>query len=264
VLVVDDNGTAREVLRSMLESFGFVVSTAVSGESALAELEAAFRRGRPYQLVFLDWKMEGWSGLETVTELRRSAVAPQPAIVLMSAWADAELASAAAEMGVPSVLEKPISPSSLFDAINEALGKGAGRAGTPPPQRAIRFTGGTVLLVEDNAINRMVAEEMLTLAGLQVTAVGSGREALEAVEREEFDVLLMDVQMPDMDGMETTRRLKSNPRHRPRPVIALTAHAMSGDRERFLAAGMDDYVTKPIDEETLLKVIARWVPGRVG
>lgn len=131
------------------------------------------------------------------------------------------------------------------------------------PQRTIRFAGGTALLVEDNAINRMIAEEMLRLAGLTVVAVGSGREALDAVEREEFDVLLMDVQMPEMDGMETTRRLKSDPRHRTRPVIALTAHAMSGDRERFLAAGMDDYVTKPIDEETLLEVIARWIPHRL-
>jgi two-component system sensor histidine kinase/response regulator len=261
VLVVDDNQTARDVLRAMLESLSFRVTTVDSGERALEELTAAARRGRAFSLVLLDWKMPGLSGLETLGEIRRLEIERQPSVVLMSAWADGELAAAASAAGVPVVLEKPISPSTLFDAMTNAMGGPAslGRvraAATPLP----RFTGSRMLLVEDNEINRQITEEMLRGAGIEVSTATGGRDALRILETQRFDAVLMDVQMPDMDGIEVTRLVKENPRHAKLPVIALTAHAMSGDRERFLAAGMDDYITKPVDEEVLLRVLARWLP----
>jgi CheY-like chemotaxis protein len=165
--------------------------------------------------------------------------------------------------GVIDARSTPGSGSTFFFTARFGIAAVTQRETPIATASAIRFDGAEVLLVEDNAINRLIAEEMLKTAGLRVTSAASGSEALAAARTRDFSLVMMDVQMPDMDGIEATRLLKSEPHYRARPVIALTAHAMSGDRERFLAAGMDDYVTKPIEEEALLRVIARWIPEHV-
>jgi signal transduction histidine kinase/CheY-like chemotaxis protein/streptogramin lyase/HPt (histidine-containing phosphotransfer) domain-containing protein len=261
ILVVDDSETARDSLSAALRSFGFEARSVPTGELALTEIEAASSRGRPYRVALLDWKMPGISGLEVLAELRKRKAPELPVCVLMSAWADDGLQAAAADACVP-LLEKPISPSTLFEAVNAAMGGAFQPKGDAHSPSTRVFDGNRVLLVEDNEINRMIAGEMLRLAALEVVSASGGEEALRLIEARAYDVILMDVQMPGMDGLEATRRLKMDPRHRGIPVIALTAHAMSGDRERFLAAGMDDYLTKPIDEEALLRVLAKWIPAK--
>jgi two-component system sensor histidine kinase/response regulator len=164
--------------------------------------------------------------------------------------------------GIDVFLQKPVSPSALFDAAMDAIGQVRAQGVRPreaQPQR--RFAPGvTVLVVEDNEINRLVARELLAAAGVETECAESGEEALQRCAQRRYDTVLMDIQMPGLDGIETTRRLKADARLASMPVVALTAHAMASDRERFLEAGMDDYLAKPIDEAELIAVLARWLP----
>ncbi|MBL8300289.1 MAG: response regulator [Rhodanobacteraceae bacterium] len=262
-LVVDDNATTREVFGTMLESLRFEVSLAESAETALARMSTA---QPPFDLLLLDWKLPGMDGLAALAELDRRGL-KRPGIVMATAYGDTALMQAAERGGVDVFLHKPISPSTLHDAALQALGATRGsrmEAGGAAPDTSYYFPqGGKVLLVEDNAINRQVAQELLRDAGLSVDSAGTGLEALQRLELTPYDVVLMDVQMPEMDGMEATRRLKKDPRLARIPVIALTAHALASDRKRFLDAGMDDYLSKPIEESRLLRTLARWLPHEV-
>jgi len=257
-LVVDDNATARDVFGSMLESLRFEVTLAEAGEQALRVMDAA---ATPFDLLVIDWKLAGMNGLDAVREVRRRGLGT-PAIVMVTAYGDERLVREAEASGVNVFLHKPVSPSTLFDAAMEALGHRRGSrmttAGLTPAE--IRFAAGArVLLVEDNEINRQVGRELLDALGIAADCAEDGLAALELVHAHEYDAILMDIQMPRLDGIETTRRLKQDARTRNIPVIALTAHAMSGDRERFLEAGMDDYLTKPIEEAELVRVLSRWL-----
>jgi two-component system sensor histidine kinase/response regulator len=259
-LVVDDNATTREVFGTMLESLRFEVSLAESAETALARMSSA---QPPFDLLLLDWKLPGMDGLAALAELSRRGLR-RPGVVMATAYGDTALMQAAERAGVDVFLHKPISPSTLHDAALQALGATRGLrmgAAGAAPGLSYRFPqGGKVLLVEDNPINRQVAQELLRDAGLAVDCAGNGLEALQRLELTPYDVVLMDVQMPEMDGMEATRRLKRDPRLAKIPVIALTAHALASDRKRFLDAGMDDYLSKPIEESRLLRTLARWLP----
>ncbi|TLY50403.1 MAG: response regulator, partial [Gammaproteobacteria bacterium] len=259
-LVVDDNATTRDVFGSMLESLRFEVTLADSAEGALARMTAT---DPPFNLVVIDWKLAGINGIEAVREIRRRHLG-DPAIVMVTAYGDDALMHEAEESGVNVFLHKPVSPSTLFDAAMEALGRARGARMThagSSMQGDVRFLPGSqVLLVEDNEVNRLVAQQLLGTLGLEVASAGDGIEALQLVQAQRYDAILMDIQMPYLDGVETTRRLRSDPRTRDVPIIALTAHAMSGDRQRFLDAGMDDYLTKPIEEAELVRVLARWLP----
>ncbi len=255
-LVVDDHPTTREVFGSMLESLRFDVALAASGERAL-ELASG---ERAFDLVLLDWKLPGIDGIAAARAL--AARPRRPAIVMATAYASETLMREANEAGVDVFLQKPVSPSALCDAAMTALGlKRASEVSRGARHEAVRFApGSTVLVVEDHPINQQVACELLAAAGIATECADSGEEALARCARRRYDAVLMDVQMPGLDGIETTRRLKADGRLATMPIVALTAHAMASDRVRLIEAGMDDYLAKPVDERELCRVLARFLP----
>ena len=270
VLVVDDNVTSREILQEMLDSFGFEVTQAASGPEGLAELEKA-SPNQPYKLVIMDWKMPGMDGLEASRLIKDNArLSKVPAIIMVTNYGREEIMRQAEKSGLDGFLIKPVSPSVLLDAIMQTFGQEV--AGRPPVAESVAdaeararktLEGASILLVEDNDINRQVASEILSSVGVLVTPAGNGQEAVQAVAANDFDAVLMDVQMPIMDGYEATRRIRQEPRYQALPIIAMTAHAMAGDREKSLAAGMNDHVTKPIDPEALFSTLEKYVRKQV-
>jgi len=259
VLVADDNASARAVLTNMLRSLSCHVTAVSSGQEAVDEALRAAREGRPYRLAVLDWKMPGLDGAAAAAQLSRSAeLGRRLPVILVTAY-ERELATQHVQAGIDAVLHKPVSPSTLHDAVLSVLVP-SGRVTRTTPELGRRFgSGRRVLLVEDNEINRQVARELLVMAGLEIVEAHNGYDALEKLAASEFDAVLMDVQMPELDGVETVKMIRSQEHLRRLPVIAMTAHAMLGDRERFLECGMSDYIAKPIEEAELLGVLARWI-----
>ncbi len=268
VLVVDDNPTSREIFQEMLESFSFEVTLAASGEEGLEEMEKSVG-DRPYDLVVMDWKMPGMDGIEASKRIKQnSRLARIPAIILVTAYGREEIMWQAEAAGLDGFLIKPISPSVMFDTIIQALAKDASKELMPIVTRERSsellkgLEGARVLLVEDNEINQQVAMEILADAGLIVSLANNGQEGVDAVGANRFDAVLMDVQMPVMDGYTATRTIRSDPRFKDLPIIAMTAHAMAGDQDKSIEAGMNDHVTKPIDPEQLFAALARWITAR--
>lgn len=264
-LVVDDNPTSREIFQKMLESFTFKVTLAASGEEGLNEIEKSIGK-RPYDIVVMDWKMPGIDGFEAARRIRQdSGLAKVPVIVLVSAYGRAEIMWRAEAAGLDAFLIKPISPSVMFDTLMQALTKDTPREFAPfkHKDQALEvlkgLEGARVLIVEDNEINQQVAMEILASAGMVVSLASNGQEALDALQANRYDALLMDVQMPVMDGYTATRIIRRDMRFKALPIIAMTAHAMAGDQEKSAAAGMNDHITKPIDPEQLYAVLARWI-----
>ena len=261
VLVADDSASARRVLSQMLGSLSCEVTAVASGAEALAAAGAAARLGHPFRLAVFDWRMPGIDGIETARRLALDGDPRQlPAVILLTAFGDEEVERRARDGGIATVLHKPVNLSTLHDAIVEAIAPGtpARRGGSAPAGPRFR-PGQRVLLAEDNPINREVARELATAAGLEIVEAHDGAQALELLAAGRFDAVLLDVQMPVLDGVSAVRSIRRDPRLRELPVIAMTAHAMIGDRERFLAAGMSDYVAKPIEEEELMRVLGRWL-----
>ncbi len=261
VLVADDNSSARAVLGSMLTSLSCRVTTVASGEEAIEEALRAARAGQPYRLALLDWKMPRIDGAEAAARLAQSDELPaRLPVILVTAYEREYAARRWEETGIDAVLHKPVSPSTLHDTVLNVLAPSTRLARVPVLSERPTFgRSKRVLLVEDNEINREVARELLTMAGLTVTEAHNGYQALDTLAVETFDAVLMDVQMPELDGVETVKAIRSQERLRALPVIAMTAHAMLGDRERFLDCGMSDYISKPIEEEQLLGVLSRWI-----
>ncbi len=259
VLVVDDNATSRGILKGMLKSFGFEVSLAASGEEGLTELENTSKT-HPHQLVLMDWKMPGMNGIEASRRIRNHpSLAKIPTIIMVTAYGREEIMRQADQIGLEGFLIKPVSPSVLFDTIMQAFGKRSHlihESAQRKEQKAESLEdisrGLRYLLVEDNEINQEVARELLERAGLPVAIATNGEEAVRAVKEKDFEVVFMDVQMPVMDGYQATGEIRKDERFKDLPIIAMTAHAMTGDRERCLEAGMNDYVSKPIDPERTL------------
>ncbi len=267
VLVVDDNATAREILLSMLHTLGFRADACDSGEQALHELISAAAAGQPHALVVLDWKMGGISGAETARAVRAHPdIQPQPAIVMVTAYGREDLHDELADVAIDGLLVKPASPSALLDATLVAFGRQPQRprgraASTLSAHPSLR--GCRVLVVEDNEINREIATEILQQAGMVVSEAVDGRQAVGKVGSQEFDLVLMDMQMPVLDGVAATRAIREDPRHRDLPIVAMTANVMAEDIQRCLDAGMNDHVGKPIEFEELMAKLARWLgPGR--
>jgi signal transduction histidine kinase/DNA-binding response OmpR family regulator len=272
VLIVDDNATNRDILVHRLTDWGMRLDAAADGASALERLREAGRHGTHYEVAILDRVMPGMSGLELARRLRSEEGIPGPPVVLLTSVGASMDAEEEEDLGIVVQLTKPVRRDELRRALNQALrgerprreaasGAPAASSGGDAPLR------GQILLAEDNPVNQEVAAAMLSALGCEVRVVGNGRAALEVLERERFDVVLMDCQMPEMDGFSATRALRAREAlgegRLPRtPVIALTAHALPADREQSLAAGMDDHVNKPFGREELRAALQRWLPGR--
>lgn len=272
VLVVDDSETSRQILRVEVEHFNWEVTTASSGQEAIQLVEQTRLEGvRPFDLILMDWKMPGMDGIEAAKHIKRQLTLPRPpAIIMVTSYGREEVAQQAQDAGLDGMLVKPVSPSVLLDAVMEAFGKPVekrSRAAMKSARYPVGFEavrGARLLLVEDNEINRQVATEILEQEGFWVSAANDGRAAIDAVcgsGAPTFDLVLMDLQMPEMDGYASTREIRKRG-HRALPIVAMTADAMSGVAERCREAGMNDFVTKPIDPQKLFAALARWIsPG---
>ena len=265
VLVIDDNSTARMILSGILNALQVAVHAVESGEEGLLELEAAQKSGTPYHLVLVDWQMPTLDGIETVRQIRACAgISSTLAAVMVTAFGRDELLEQAQGLRLNGVMEKPVSMSRVMDAIAEALGHSL-RVAAVPHRRdtyetlSARLKGARILLVEDNAFNRELSCEILADAGMSVDTASNGLQALEMVQQHRYDAVLMDWQMPVMDGLEATRLIRSMVRFADLPILALTANAMTGDREKCLAAGINDHIPKPIDIDQFLATLAKWV-----
>jgi len=267
-LVVDDNSAAREVLSAMLTSLKIQVDAVEDGLSAIVCLEEAMEQGKPYDLVLLDWIMPGIDGIETARRIKANALlAKVPAMLMVTANGREEAYMEAEKVGLDGFLLKPVYASVMYDALLDILGveslSGPLTASVVTLEDDfLELRGAHILLADDNLINQEVAGEFLTDAGMQVTIVANGQECLAALEKAACDLVLMDIQMPLMDGLEATRRIRRESKWQDLPIIAMTAHAMTGDKEKSLAAGMNDHITKPIDSSALYKTLKKWLRQR--
>ena len=303
VLVVDDNAIAREIFEDLLASLSFDVTLAKSGEKGISKLKKA-SSDNPFDLVLMDWQMPGMDGIAALREIRnlkletrnsegRTTSIKHPVssipVVMATAYDLEEMAQQAEDVEINAFLAKPVNPSSLFDAIMEAFGKGTAgggrrRKGEDQIEGLDQIQGARILLVEDNEINQQVAQEILAGSGFVVEIAEDGQKAVDMVQASEYDVILMDINMPVMDGLEATRRIREweEARHKgteaqrhtesesgddlltpdsrsPIPIIAMTASAMTQDIELTQEAGMDGHVAKPIDVKQLLATLVKWI-----
>ncbi len=270
VLVVDDNVPAGEIMADMLRFLQLDVTVASSGVQALAQLAAS--AAKPFDLVLMDWRMPGMNGDEVTQHLRQdSRIVPTPKVVMVTAYGREDVFRLAQQAGVDGFLIKPVSPSTLLDSILSVLGRKRILDHDERRHPALRLaapdlSGARLLLVEDNAINREFASELLRSEGMLVDEAVNGRQAVDMVRAEAYDAVLMDIQMPLMDGLEATRQIRAmaaggeqQARFAEVPIIAMTALAMAHDAEQSQAAGMNDHVTKPIAPERLFATLARWI-----
>ena len=270
VLVVDDNEVSRSILAELLRYFHLDVATAASGPAALAALEAA--AAIPYDIVMMDWRMPGMNGDEVVQRIHGDAEIPcKPKIVMVTAYGREEVIRRAEQAGADGFLIKPVSPSTLLDTLLPVLGRGRlldsdeQRRGKHAPAANGQLAGARLLLVEDNEINREFATELLRGEGIAVDEAVNGQEAVDQVQQQDYDAVLMDIQMPVMGGLEATRRIRAlagvpgGERFATLPIIAMTALAMTKDAEQSRAAGMNDHVSKPIAPEQLIATLMQWV-----
>jgi len=268
LLVIDDNAQAREVLSSMLESMTFKVDAAPSGPEGIELVRQAAERGEPYDTVFVDWQMPGMDGIEAGRRiLALPNLSPPPHLVMVTAYGREEVMKQAEETSFESVLIKPVTPSMLFDSVVQALTSGertdAGtHGGTSVGFNFESIRGARVLLVEDNELNREVATGLLEGAPVTVSAADNGEVAIRMINESKYDMVLMDMQMPVMDGLAATHAIRQNSQFKDLPIIAMTANAMAGDREKCLKAGMNDHLAKPIDPDKLFYALLRWIPAR--
>lgn len=262
VLIVEDNPSTMMVIKRFVESFGFIPYMADSAESGLKMHEKAIEERKPFGLIIMDVLLPGMDGI-TASKLIKtdSRISPPPIIVISAIGSNAEV-KRSLEAGVESFLIKPIKQSLLFDTTMEVFGyKKKDEATSVSKDEAWEqeFKNIEVLLVEDNPINQLVATEILEKVHILVDTASSGLGAIDAIKNKTYDVVLMDVQMPEMDGLEATRLIRSDRTNINLPIIAMTANAMIGDREKCIDAGMNDYVTKPIDTTELFKTMSKWL-----
>jgi len=264
VLVVDDSESARKTLSEMLLAQGYEPRCVASGEEAMSALAAGSEAGHPFDLVLMDWRLPGLNGVEISRRIKAHPVlSPAPAILLISAFACDEVTSGAEDIAFDGFLMKPVTDAQLGQSISRIFRERADtvRIGALRPTGDVSsLKGRRVLVIEDNEINRELATELLADLGVSVTLASDGREGVEIVSSQPFDLVLMDIQMPVMDGLTATRQIRHD-LHLSLPIIAMTAHAMSGDRQRSLDAGMNDHITKPISFQELTGALLKWMPS---
>ena len=265
-LVVDDNINSREIIGSMLADMSFIVTLCASGEEAIAILKKTKDENR-FDIVIMDWKMSGLDGVEATKRIKTLfSSGKAPAIILITAYSSEGVQVKVEQNGLMEVvLYKPVNPSLLFNTIIHVCGKdgleqmSSFSEGKNSAKYLPQLCGIRVLLVEDNEINREVAQEILQEAGMAVTIANNGLEAVDKVKTGTYDIVLMDIQMPVMDGYDATREIRKNPVFAELPVIAMTANALLSDQKKCIQAGMNDHVAKPIDTNHLFQKIAHWI-----
>ncbi|MCB8875839.1 response regulator [Acidisoma silvae] len=265
VLIADDNAGSRQILSETLSPWFGQLDLAASGHEALALLRTANRTGKPFDLVLVDWRMPGLDGIETINQMRDDPSIPKmPTIMMVTAYSREEAISAAGAAGIAAFLVKPLDTDVLMETLSALFGTEEVQPALAPEQTvmiAAPYRGAVLLLVEDNEINRELAFEILTDAGLVVETAENGRIACEMIEAEpsRYDAVLMDVQMPEMDGIEATKRIRQSLSATDLPIIAMTAHAYEQERQNCLDAGMNDHSSKPIEPPLLLEKLSRWL-----
>jgi CheY-like chemotaxis protein len=259
VLVVDDNATNRRILGQVLQAWGMRPTLTGDVKAAWERMQQALREGEPFQLVLADAHMPDIDAFSFVEQIKADPKLSRTVVVMLTSGDHPEDGQRCQQLGIAAYLLKPVKPSELLEAIEIALGLTAPAKGESapedavvPPARQLR-----VLLAEDSLVNQKLAVALLERRGHLVTVANNGREALVATESQEFDLVLMDVQMPEMDGYEATRAIRMAERQSGLhlPIIAVTAHAFKGDEARCLAAGMDAYISKPISAAELYQAI---------
>ena len=267
-LVVDDSEHARAVIVDMLEGMTFVATQAASGAQAVKAVREAATAGHPFDVVYLDWRMPGMDGMDTARRIKSIGLASPPVFLMVTAYGREEMIKEAQASGIDNVLVKPVSPSILFDTTMSVLGVNRTDARDTREQvggaqsRLADIRRARILLVEDNDVNQLVARELLEDAGLVVEVADDGQVALEMVRENAYDLVFMDMQMPVMDGVAATVEIRKLTHLAGMPIVAMTANAMEQDRRRCLDAGMNDFIAKPIDPETMWAILLRWVKPR--
>ena len=269
VLIVDDNAAAREILQGPLSAVASRVDTVASGKEALAAIKEKDPT-EPYDIVFMDWRMPGMDGLETSRHIKSNeTLQHQPAIVLVTAFGREEVREEAERLQLDGFLVKPVTKSTIVDTlVNVFAADSEETVTTNEGEQALRLRGARILLTEDNEINQQIAVELLEGTGAMVKVANNGREAVDILSNgpqpPPFDVVLMDLQMPEMDGYQATAKLRSDARFAALPIIAMTAHATIEERQRCLASGMNDHISKPIDPSALFETVARYYRSAPG
>ena len=271
-LVVDDSFHARAAIADMLRKMSFTVTEASSGAQAIDAVRAAALEGDPFRIVYLDWRMPEMDGMETARRIKSLGLSLPPVLMMVSAYGREEMLKEAEASGLDGVLVKPVNASLLFDSTMNLLSAswkaaaGAGDEASPAagalPDSLAAVRGARILLVEDNEINQMVAREMLESAGLIVDVAENGKLGLERVQQAGYDLVFMDMQMPVMDGLTSTREIRKIGALARLPIVAMTANAMEQDRRLCIDAGMNDAVIKPIDPKALWAALVRWLSPR--
>jgi signal transduction histidine kinase/DNA-binding response OmpR family regulator len=267
-LAVDDNPSALQILAKNLDSLGFKVSKAINGEAAVKRIASIKDKKEKFpDLVIMDYKMTGLTGVETWLEISQN-MPRTVAILTVNGLCPQELQHSAKEAGFKAVISKPLSLNSLTGTLSGLLDKVPQapkvrkRARSEASEQVAHLKGSLILLVEDNEVNQLVATSILKKAGFIVKVANNGKEAIDMIQKEPFELVLMDIQMPEMDGLEATKIIRGMNGFADIPIVAMTAHAMSGDRELSIKSGMNDHINKPIDVQELFKAIAKWLPGR--
>jgi CheY-like chemotaxis protein len=256
-------------MTAMLHDLQLHAESVGGGEEALQRTLAADQAGEPFDLLIIDWRMPGIDGIETLRRLQAMPLRQRPAHLLVTAFDEPEVYAAARQAGSQGVLVKPVTPSSLHDTLLQTLEAAA--APSPPREESLgpaearvaaAAAGLRLLLCEDNPINQEVALELLRAAGLAADVAENGAVAVQKARQQRYDLILMDVQMPLMDGLVATRLIRALPGQETVPILAMTANAFGEDRQRCLAAGMNDHIPKPVDPEALFQTLIKWLPQR--
>ncbi|MPM31490.1 Sensor histidine kinase RcsC [bioreactor metagenome] len=263
-IVIDDAPDARELLSEMLEGFGLSVDAASSGNEGLEMLKRSCRRPDGYRYLIVDFRMPDMDGVETVRKMRAMNLPYPPEIIMVTAYSAQLSSEGLVEAGISAVLEKPVTPSKVNDTLAGFLGiekwKKTVKGPMPFKKELKGRLGAHLLLVEDNEINQTVTVELLNAVGFQTSIAQNGKEAVQMVRETPFDLILMDVQMPVMDGLQATRAIREIPGMEAVPIIGVTANAFEEDRRKCIAAGMNDHLAKPVKPEILYSKIISWLP----
>ena len=264
VLVVDDNEIARNVLDDLLTSMTFVVEQVSGGAEAVEEVKKAASGSTPFEIIFLDYQMPGMNGIEAATAINALNLKNKPHMVMVTSYGREDVIREAEAAGLDEILIKPVNASILFDSILRVLGEThdvIGRHQEAPElgQQLAVILGAKILVVEDNELNQEVALGLLESEGFVVEIANNGLEAVEMVSKHAYDIVLMDMQMPVMDGLTATREIRKLDHFKDLPILAMTANAMDQDKEKCAEAGMNDHVAKPIDPDELFNALLKWI-----